>query len=253
MRTRTLNRFPAGSLGRERPAFTLIELLVVIAIIAILAGMLLPALASAKETARRISCVNSLRQLGMSHTLYADDHEGKFPPRAYSPSWTTRLQEGFRDVKLLKCPSDTNKPATFGNDPAKFPADAAPRSYILNAWNDYFKEHLKSEDFDNYMKASGQFVMPESAVREPSETIILGEKESSSGHFYMDFMQGVAGNDIEEVEQARHATKIKRGTGGGSNYSFVDGSARFLRFGKSVTPLNLWAVHEAWRTNVVNY
>ena len=66
---------------QSRHAFTLIELLVVIAIIAILAAMLLPSLARAKETAKRISCANSLHQFGIAARMYVDESDGRFPPR----------------------------------------------------------------------------------------------------------------------------------------------------------------------------
>src|SRR5262245_32146286 len=59
--------------------FTLIELLVVIAIIAILAGLLLPALARAKHKGMRVSCVNNIKQQYLSQIMYADDFHGKFP------------------------------------------------------------------------------------------------------------------------------------------------------------------------------
>jgi len=111
---------PSPSTPSER-AFTLIELLVVIAIIAILAALLLPALAQAKEKARRISCLNSLKQISIASHLFVTDYE-KFPWRvttadggAFGRSnvfWSfLAMSNEIATVRLLACPSDnTRKP-----------------------------------------------------------------------------------------------------------------------------------------------
>jgi len=215
-----------------RRGFTLTELLVVMAIITILASLLFPALSGARRKASQIQCLNNARQLNLALQMYAGDAGGYYPARRpRTNAWFVTLMPYYKDPHILKCPSDRGPDG---------------RSFLINGFNDHFRAVLSEADWARYQKWQWPVGMKDSDIPIPSETIVFGEKRSGSRHVHMDFAQGGAGNDVEEVDQGRHRAGGGE-QGGGANFAFADGSVRWLRYGTSVKPVNLWAVRDEWR------
>jgi len=214
-----------------RRAFTLIELLVVIAIIAILAALLLPALARAKDSARSIQCLNHMRQISLATRLYAEENDDLFPrsqhsafanrqlawERALAPylggdsgstAWTNLLQT------IYHCAND-KKPAHL--------------SYGLN----YYFEVGEEDDYPGKPKTWRKL----SQIPKPSSTVMYTEIDVAvmADHVMPGLCWMTMADAEAEVASQRHKHK--------SNYAFVDGHTAPLKVSATFDPdkqIDLW-------------
>lgn len=115
--------------GRKKSGFTLIELLVVIAIIALLAAILFPVFARARENARRSSCQSNMKQLGLGFLQYIQDFDEKYPIGVHAQpfssygttsytgvGWGVRVYPYIKSTQIYRCPSDSSRPRSDYSD-----------------------------------------------------------------------------------------------------------------------------------------
>jgi prepilin-type N-terminal cleavage/methylation domain-containing protein/prepilin-type processing-associated H-X9-DG protein len=182
-----------GTARKSRRGFTLIELLVVIAIIAILAAILFPVFAQAREKARQTSCLSNEKQIGLAVLMYTQDFDENFPiagvydwngnpPDNY---WPTRIAPYIKNLQALRCPSDSvpgsyplEGPAAWSGPVISYASNSlmggskCPDNTMIGVFAIYSKDWIGSDWF-HYNGPVGL-----AAVNQPASTIMLGEKFS---------------------------------------------------------------------------
>lgn len=166
--------------------FTLIELLVVVAIVGVLAALLLPALVRARESAKRATCTNNLRQIGMAFELFVQEHNETYPyaddPVSTTPFYCLWMGRGWRTRLAEYIPGDKEDPGVFfcPSDSREKSADVYERtSYAYSMAFYHSAEQIDSLSTPEACYQSDLLLpaVPQqiNAVREPSRKILVGE------------------------------------------------------------------------------
>jgi prepilin-type N-terminal cleavage/methylation domain-containing protein/prepilin-type processing-associated H-X9-DG protein len=210
--------------------FTLFELLVVIAIIALLAAMLLPALARAKERGRQASCVSNTRQQAMAVFMYVDDNANTLPPVAFLDSggnetdWPTLLDPYLKSTRIHLCPTD----------PASSPS--ASTSPLLSS---YGLNELAFVDMTDTNSAAPTRL---NAFHNVVTTVMMGDigTEDDLTTPRPNTLKMVApGSDINDDKDARPSARHSRRC----DLGFMDGHSQALRLDQfyiNQSPTNQW-------------
>ena len=204
----------------RKSGFTLIELLVVIAIIAILAAILFPAFARARENARRASCSSNLKQLGLGLMQYSQDYDEKFMQDWDGVhGYKQTLQPYLKSAQLWLCPSNPkNTTVHMAADPAVNLPEIRV-SYVGNP-------RLIAPGWGGGSPAL-------SFLKSASTKIIISENVNTYyGVMYADWTPGGPGNNMADCGFAGHM--------GTMNCLFADGHVKALKPLATGTPVNMW-------------
>lgn len=164
--------------NRQSNAFTLIELLVVIAIIAILAAILFPVFAQAREKARQSSCLSNMKQIGLAVVQYSQDYDETFPAGLHDPwwqcSWVWATTPYLKSIDVLRCPDDP------GGDPVASHSWTGVRTtYVANGlirWDGVSQNELRGVMgmAQSWVKDHG--VQSLANVNRPADSIMFAER-----------------------------------------------------------------------------
>ena len=218
-------------MSRGKRGFTLIELLVVIAIIAILAAILFPVFARAREKARANTCLSNMKQLTLGVLMYANDFDERMPPAmagwANPPGWASNVYPYVRSVQIYQCPDIINQGTQYYNPiPGSSPAANFPKSYNISACGNICGNPPSSYD--------GRYCRYMAEMPKPAETIVLTEGIGDWTSAYWD--QGYA-----YVAQTKQLWPVHSGLG---NYGFVDGHAKAMKPTATNLVQNMWTIED---------